>query len=271
MSAYTFVFGALQSAQRKVPDSLITFAGERPLTSRVINGRDLDPDRPHEFIADRSFAKASGAKVGDHFTFRSISRAQIASGQGFGGTPRGMSFDATLVGLVESPDEISNDTTVVIFPKTLLREDIGLVATVMQVRLRPGFSTADLRRELDTLPAHAALSVDRGVVIAGDIRNATDAQATGLWVLATVVAIAALLALSQLLMRYVQRAGHERDALLALGFTRRQRVVESLVIATVPTVVGMVVGAVFAIVASGSFPTGLARLLEPHPGTSVDL
>src|SRR3954470_5667068 len=146
VGAYTFMFGGLESVQHKVPATLVTFAGERPLTSHLVAGRDLNPSHPHEFVADTSFTKATGARVGDRFAFRSISRAQIASGQGFGAKPQGAAFDATLVGVIDSPDEINSDFTVAIFPKALLHEDVGFVATVMQVRLRPGFSALDLRR-----------------------------------------------------------------------------------------------------------------------------
>jgi len=271
VSAYTFVFGALESDQHKVPNSLVTFAGVRPLTSHVVAGRDLNPNDPHEFVADRSFTKATGARVGDRFKFGSISRAQIASGQGFGGTPKGVAFEATLVGVIDSPDEINSDTTAVIFPTSLLREDVGSVTTLMQIRLRPGYTASDLRRELDTLPNHAALSLAPGVVISADIRNAVDAQATGLWLLAAVIAAAALVALGQLLTRHVQRADHERNALLTLGLTRRQRKIESLLVAAVPALGGLVIGAALAVVPSGMFPTGFARALEPHTGPSVDL
>ena len=176
-----------------------------------------------------------------------------------------------MVGVIASPDEINSDSTVAIFPKSLLGEDIGSVATVMQVRLRPGYTASDLRRELDTLPDHAALSLGPGVIISADIRNAVDAQATGLWLLAAVIGIAALVALGQLLTRHVQRADHERDALLALGLTRRQRVIESVLVAAVPALAGVVIGAALAVVPSGVFPTGFSRALEPHTGTSVDL
>ena len=175
------------------------------------------------------------------------------------------------MGVIDSPDEINSDFIVAIFPKALLREDVGFVATVMQVRLRVGFSASDLRRELDTLPNHTALSLDPGVVITGDIRNAVDAQAAGLWVLAAVLALAALVALGQLLTRHVQRADHERNALLSVGFTRRQREIESLLVAAVAALPGLVVGAASAVVPSSAFPTGFARALEPHTGLSVDL
>jgi cell division protein FtsX len=268
VSAYTFVFGGLDD--ERVPDGFIAFAGDRPLSSRVIAGRDLDQRNPHEFIADRSFTSATGARVGDHFGFRSVSRATIASGQGFGGEPDGAAFEATLVGIIDTPDQIDSDFTVAIFPKALLREDVGIAATVLQVRLRPGASTADLRRGLDTLPNRASLSLEPGEIISADIRHAVDAQATGLWLLAAVLAVAALVALGQLLTRHVQPGERERTPLLAVGFTRRQRVTESLLVAAVPACAGVVGGALLAVVPSGAFPTGFARRLEPNRGTSVD-
>ena len=240
------------------------------MTSRVVAGRDPNPNDPHEFVADGSFTKATGAHVGDHFAFRSISRAQIASGQGFGGKPQGAAFDATLVGVIDSPDEINSDFTVAIFPSALLREDVGSVATEMQVRLRPGFAAAALRRELDRLPDHAGLSLEPGVVISGDIRDAVQAEAAGLWILAAVLAVAALVALGQILTRHVQRDDHERNALISVGYTRLQREMESLLIAAVPALAGVVIGAALAVVPSSAFPTGFARALEPHRGPNVD-
>jgi hypothetical protein len=162
-----------------VPDNVIVFAGVHLLSSRVIAGRDPNPSNPHEFISDLSFTNATGARIGDHFTFRSISRAQVQSGKGFAVEPHGATFDAVLVGIVDWPDRLQNDLTVAIFPKALLREDVGIVATEMQVRLKPGYSSPELRRELDTLPNRALLTLEPGDIISSDIRSAVDAQATG--------------------------------------------------------------------------------------------
>src|SRR5262249_14136991 len=119
LRASTFVFGGLQPS----PENLIAFAGTRPLSTRIIEGRDLDESNPHEFVADRTFVKATGAHVGEHFAFQSISRETIESGEGFGGKPDGPAFPATLVGILKSPDELNTDGTVAVFPASLLRED----------------------------------------------------------------------------------------------------------------------------------------------------
>ena len=98
------------------PTASLRFAGERPLSTRVIAGRDLDQRDPHEFLADRSFTKATGAHVGDQFAFRSISRKTIERGEGFSGKPDGTSFPATLVGVLDSPDEIKANSPWPCFP-----------------------------------------------------------------------------------------------------------------------------------------------------------
>jgi len=270
LSAYTFVFGGLDGAQRTIPQDLIAFAGKRPLSSRLVAGRDPNATAAHEFEADAGFVKIAHAQIGDRFPFMSVSRAQIASGEGFNAKPRGAKFDAELVGIIDSPDRINSDGTVAIFSPALLDQDVGTVATEYQVRLAPGSTLPQLRGELDALPDSATLSVDRGEVVSSDIRNAVDAQATGIWLMAGVLSIAALVALGQLLARHVQLADHERTPLVAIGFTRRQRVIESVLVAAVPTLGGVVLGALLAIAPSGVFPTGFARALEPHTGVSVD-
>ncbi len=202
LAAYTFVFGGLESDRLEVPESLIAFTGTRPLSSRIVAGRDPDPGNPHEFVIDTSFTNATHARVGDQFQFGSLSRKQAASGEGFAVEPQGAAFDATLVGVIDSPDRLNGESfTVAVFSKALLDEDVGTVATEMQVQLRPGFSRRDLRTQLDTVKGGTALAVEPGRVVGEDVRNAVDAQAKGLWLMALVLAVAALVALGQLLAR----------------------------------------------------------------------
>ena len=272
LAAYTFVFGGLESDRLEVPESLIAFTGTRPLSSRIVAGRDPDPGNPHEFVIDTSFTNATHARVGDQFQFGSLSRKQAASGEGFAVEPQGAAFDATLVGVIDSPDRLNGESfTVAVFSKALLDEDVGTVATEMQVQLRPGFSRRDLRTQLDTVKGGTALAVEPGRVVGEDVRNAVDAQAKGLWLMALVLAVAALVALGQLLARRVQLADHERAPLVALGFTRRQRVLESLLVAALPALLGTAAGVATAIACSGFFPTGFARAIEPRAGVVVDV
>ena len=114
------------------------------------------------------------------------------------------------------------------------------------------------------------MRLDAGRVISPEIRNAVDAQSQGLWIMAAVLAIATLIALGQLLTRHVRLPEHDRIPMTAIGFTQRQLTLEGLVRAAVPAASGIVIGAGLAVLASGRFPTGFTREIEPHTGTAAD-
>jgi hypothetical protein len=218
----------------------IAFVGNRPLSSRLVAGRATNPDRPHEFVADRSFARAHDAHVGDKFHAISWTQAQGDHGLGFGPDPNGPSFTATLVGIVQTAS--TDDFSLVVFSPGLLREDVGLVATLMSVRLDPGVTRAQFRAALDRLPDGRALSVDRGQVVGTELRNGVEAQARGVWIMALVAAIAALVVLGQLLSRHARVAETERQPLAALGYSSRQLAAETVLRAAVPAVAGVGLG-----------------------------
>ena len=67
VDAMTFAFAGVVDPKRGPAEDAIAFIGNRPLSSRLVAGRATNPDRPHEFVADRSFARAHDAHVGDKF------------------------------------------------------------------------------------------------------------------------------------------------------------------------------------------------------------
>ncbi|HZJ06440.1 MAG TPA: ABC transporter permease [Nocardioidaceae bacterium] len=184
--------------------------------------------------------------------------------------PGGPSFDATLVGIIATPGAFADLYAITVFSPAVLDQPVGIVATEMTVRLDPGLTRADLRAEIDGLADGSLLSVTPGQVIAADVRNAVDAQAQGVGIMAIVGAIATMIALGQLLSRHARLPDVERRPLVALGVTRDQLAMETLARAAVPAAAGVVLGAGVAIAASGRFPVGFARTLEPRLGTRVD-
>ena len=153
-----------------------------------------------------------------------------------------------------------------IFSPALLKEDIGLGQTIMSVDLDPGTTIADLRASVDSLPDGSQMKVAAAKVIGSDIRTAVDAQARGTWLMALVAGLAAVVALGQLLSRHVRLAPVDRQPLETLGFTERQLALEAVCRAAIPAIAGVVVGVTLAVLASGMFPTGFVRMIEPHPG-----
>ena len=275
--AFTFLFAAVApgdgATSGQAGDSL-AFAGSRTATSRVIDGRLPNAANPHEFVASQSFAVASHARVGDHFTFKSWTPAQVEQGQIFTGEPRGPTFQATLVGVTSSAESLEDASNAVnVFPTSLLTSDGSNIATgqtLMAVRLQPGATQADLRSQLDGLPDGASLILEPGQVVGKEVRNAVDAQARGLWLMAAVAAVAALVALGQLLSRHARMASIEQEPLVALGTTSGEITMETVGRAAAPAALGVVVGTALAFAGSGLFPTGFVRAIEPDLGLQFD-
>ncbi len=185
--------------------------------------------------------------------------------------PAGPSFDAELVGIFRSAYVLESEYSVAVFGPELLDIGVPVVTTNMYVDLHQGRTLDQLRAQLDALDGGAAFTVAPSQVVNTDIRNAVDAQAQSLWLMAVVSAVAAVVALGQLLTRHVRLGPADRHRLLAVGYTDGQLRAESLVRATVPAGVGVAAGAVLAVVASGWFPTGFVRFLEPDPGRRIDV
>ncbi len=272
MEAITFLFAALQRFDPGDRTPTLAFAGSRQLTAGLVAGRPADPTNPHEFVAEQTFVAAYHADIGDHFTMLTWTQAQADSGQGFTGPPEGPTIDTELVGIIKSADVLEDNYGAAILSVAALGlGDIGTSATIMTVRLDPGVSRDQLRTELDGLPDGNGLRVDPGRIVSAEVRNAVDAQARGLWIMAAVGMIAALVALGQLLSRHARLTALERRRLTALGTTSGQLTVETLARAAVPAVVGLGLGIVGAVAASGLFPSGFVKVLEPSPGLHLDL
>ncbi len=270
VQALTFLFAGLTTSDGKDASDAIAFAGNVPYSARVVAGRAADPANRHEFVADASFVAGAHARVGDRFHVVTWSAAQVEKGEGFNAAPAGPAFESTLVGVIHSPDQLQDPYAVVVLSPALLDQPVGLGETLMAVRLQPGVTLATFRSRLDARPGGAALSLDPGRAVSNEIRNAVSAQAIATWLMALVLGVAALVALGQLLTRHVRLSEAERGPLVAIGFTRRQLVAESLTRAAAPVLAGIVLGAGAAVATSGVFPAGFVRILEPHPGIHVD-
>lgn len=251
-------------------DELNSFAGDGlGPGGRLVTGRAPAPDRPHEFVANKSFVAAWNAHLGDPFPVRSLDQDQVER-FAFGEDPLGASFTAQLVGVSDSPNDLDDPTPTVYFPPALLAENVGLVQTIMAVDLASGATLDDLRQQLDTLPGGAEMGLDAARTVSDSVRTSVDGQAKGLWVVAGVAALAVVVALGTVLTRQSVLDRSTVFALEALGTTRRQLTSEVVGRAIVPVGGGLLLGVGAAAAASGIFPTSFARRLEPDPGIRPD-
>ena len=298
----TFVFGALMSPTGADPgsaerlESLTFFGTVAGSGSHIVAGRETDLSVPGEFVANRAFIAATGAKLGDHYHLVTLSAAQ-AGKYGFqlpeDEAPQGPELDAVLVGITESPSELDDPSAIAMFSPALVQEYEGrpadrrlaISASPIAVDLEPGATEADLRAQLRALPPVTDDAADDPIAASGgsdpfevsndpfvttQSRAAVNAQATGLWAVAAVAAFAGLVLLGQFLARRVRLGADERRVLSAVGLTRGQALAEMLGRAAIPAVAGSALGAALAVLPSDRFPASFARRLEPEPGLSVD-
>jgi len=266
----TFLFADVLDPKHQFKNGTIAFAGSRVRTARLVAGRQPGPSAPHEFVANRQFVHATHARLGQHFRLVTWSTDQAAHGLGYVADPKGPPIDGVLVGVIDSPESLQDQYTTLVFSPSLLREDIGLGQTITSVRLDPEVSRAQLRKEIDGLPGGDQFSVDPGQLVSSDVSTAIDAQARGIWLMAAVAAVGAVIALGQVLSRHAQLSAAEREPLGAVGYTRGQLAGEAMGRAAIPAAAGIVLGMVAATAVSGRFPAGFVRPIEPHPGLRID-
>jgi hypothetical protein len=272
VEAYTFVFGGITRADAadNALEALV-FAGTKgALGAHLVAGRLPDPKRNNEFVATRTFVEGTGIALGDAFKLVTFTQEQGDSGRFGVDDPAGPSLPVTLVGLIDGPSTLEDQTPAAMFSPVLLdTPGIGVSQTGVFVNFRKGVDLEEFRSELDTLPNGATLSLAYQPLISSPLRRAVNTQGRGLWLLAVVAGIAAVAVLGQVITRQTRLAAAERVPLSALGFTDRQLLAESTCRAAVPIVLGSLIGAIFAVALSGRFPTGFIRALEPTPGILV--
>ena len=239
------------------------FAGGLTPGGRLVSGRAASPGpRAGEFVANLAFVEAYNATVGQTYEIGVWTQPQVDR-NALDEPPEGQSFEATLVGIVDSPAELDDPTPSTYFSPALLESDIGVVTTLMAVQLVPGATRDDLRAQLDSLPDGSELALEPLPIVSVSVRNAVTAQAQGLWVITLVAAFAALAAMGQVLSRHARVSELDRRRLVALGASRTQLLGEALGRAVVPAVGGVLGGALVATLASGWFPAGFVRRVEP--------
>jgi putative ABC transport system permease protein len=271
--SYTFVFGGLVAPGAPEPMDAVVFSGSQlAVGAKLVSGRSADPAVEGEFVATPSFVAQAGAALGDQFDLVTYTQEQGDSGAYGIAPPAGPSLTATLVGVVDGPGTIEDPTPLTVFSAALLeRPEIGVSQTKIVVRLDDGVSVDQFRTALNTLPDSAELSIGPAEIISAQMRRAIDTQGRGLWILAIVSGIAAIAVLGQIITRQVRLSIGERQQLAAIGYTGREALAESVLRASLPIVVGCVLGAISSVAFSGLFPTGFIRQIEPDPGLRVEL
>ena len=261
----SFTFGGLLPAGADAPlDDVFVFSGEPlALNARLAGGRAARTSS--EFVVNREYFEAQHARLGQRFHLKTLTREE-ARKNGFDADPSKPPVAVTLVGVMEGTAGLGDGSNIALFPPSLLKDgDVGNASTLYAIDLDPGTSLADLRSSLSRLGG-SPFTVQEPEIIPKEFRTAVKAQGTGYVVFAAIAALASIVVVGQLLSRQFRLDGEERTVLRSLGFTRIQLVAEPLARSAVPLVAGVLVAVPIAYLASGLFPRGFVKAVEPHSG-----
>ena len=271
VESVTFVFGAISPGGPDEALDVLIFAGSSAATGdRVVAGREPDPGRRGEFVASKGYAVENGLSIGDTVRLFTLTPERVAE-TGFRGEPDGPTVDGVLVGLVEGPADLTDPMGTVVFGASLLDDaQIATSGSVHAIDLADGASIDQLRTQLDAIDGGDVLRLDPSPVIGPETRRAIHAQALGLWILAGLAGLVTIATLGQLLVRHARLSATETSILSSLGAARAQVAGETAARSGVVAAVAAALAALVAMAASGIFPFGFVRRVEPDPGLHGD-
>jgi ABC-type lipoprotein release transport system permease subunit len=266
-------FAAIMSA-----DGRAGWTVNRPL---IVNGRRPDPERSDEVGLGESLARRWRVRPGDTVRLRALAPEQLVPAiSGALLSPKGPAFDLKVVAIQRLPEDVSLTASagegLISLSPAFYREHGGEIAHLPpepHVRLKRG--EADLAAFEDATRRLARNSNEVNLTtraeLTTNVEQATRAEAVALVLFAALAALAALVVIGQTLARelFLATAGH--DTLRALGMPRPWRFAAIMLPTGLLGVVGGVVGAGLAVLASPLTPIGLARRAEPAPGLLVNL
>ena len=264
---------------------------------KVLEGRRFDPGRVDEAMLDHETARALHLGVGDRLTLTFVRRstfdrqivpyaaglpARVAGDSTAGAIDR-LPFDAeptvtfTVVGIITDP---------VTFPPVPGQLEPFLRLTpAFTERYAAGLTKSDVLfvdladvSDLASFRSDVARLTGGGTAFFGltqadheaNVNRTLHLAAVVLWLLAGLIALAAILVSIQALSRQAFVESTDHPVLRALGMTRRERFAAGLVRTTAIGLLATVVTVVVAVALSPLWPIGLARVAEPSPGVEVN-
>lgn len=249
----------------------------------VLEGRLADPTNPHEVVVSPRFAASYEMGIGDPVTLRLFTPEQVdAHYEGFEpATAEGPAVEARIVGVVRSSwfgDKVGHTGFLVpsaglyaqYAPNLLGAESGGYINAL--VRLEGGASAIpEFKANLAEVSGRGDIDVWDTAEFHQHAREVTAFEAKSLAALALAAAVAALFLVGQAIGRFSAATVAELQVLRAMGMTPTESLWAAAVGPALAGVVGVAVGVSGAVTASRWFPIGSASLLEPSPGTNIDM
>jgi ABC-type lipoprotein release transport system permease subunit len=240
---------------------------------KLLAGRRPDPRRADEALVSFLVARKRDLHVGQRFTVHMLT--------GDGPRTRVHAVAFTVAGIEAAPAEFPplgglDSASPVYVTGAFARSTVGAGsaarAAILEVPVRLRHGQADVPQFLRDAEHALGHAVGSEVLVSDThrVRRSMHDQATALRLTAAVIALTSALVLSQLLTRQIASADDDRFALRSLGMTRAQVVATSVLRIVVVAVVASLLAIAVAFVVSPLFPTGDARVAEPHVGFAFD-
>jgi hypothetical protein len=242
-------------------------------------GRFPDPRRTDEILADHKALEILGLEVGDTVRARFIWRRLLGTPEvDFGADPEraevGPLAELRIVGVHRraGSDDWSGELRL---PPAVYWANggpaLGSFQEILNVQLRHG--TADIpafRAAVDRIAGRGDFSFQATAADRTKLQRSVHLQSRALRALGAFGAVAALILLTQALLRQAEHASADFPTLRAFGMTRRQLIALGLARSGVVAAGAAVAATMAAIALSPLTPIGRARDLEPQPGIQLD-
>jgi hypothetical protein len=246
---------------------------------RVDEGRLPSPDASDEVFLTTTIAERLGATIGDRISVDTLTMDAVFASfeSGVVPPPDGPTVDVTVTGVgvigaeLLAPEQVPNGS--MFFPPAFLErhQEVAAFTDLVDIELTGGPAAvdrfvADARAELGSenvfiIPVAQELE---------QVRDGVDLQRSALLLFLAVTALAGTVAMVQAANRAGDRHDADLDTLGAIGLDARHRVAAVVGLFVPAVLVGAILGAGFAVLASRWLPFGLAGRLEPDPGFDVD-
>ncbi len=239
--------------------------------TRIVAGRRADPEAVDEAVLSKSTADRLGIEPG------SVLQVSLFDGdECFEPSRWSPPISVRVVGIGLAPGEVpppSGDySSSLLVTPAFLSEHAAAPSyfVAMPVRLRNGADRAELLADIERAGGHAQVFIDARD-LSESLGRGIRPQAVTLWLVAGLAALAGAAVVGQALVRQSRADAIDRPTLTAIGMSRRGHLAVGLVAGASVGAAAGVLAVVVALAASTLTPVGLAGVIEPDPGVSVDV
>jgi ABC-type lipoprotein release transport system permease subunit len=247
---------------------------ETYLRNPVVDGRRPDPDEPLEVALSERAARRLGVEVGDPLPVATFTDEQDADG--FPSPDDAGRLELDVVGILRTPADVaSRDSDLEINFLTpafaeVYRDEVGVFAVGSLVVLEPGASPDEVGGRVQEAYGVDFESFFGADTLRSQAEPTLDAMATGLRIVALVLALVGGTAIALSLVRDTTDRLAEQSSLRAFGFEGRGLLVHLGLASAVAALVGVVLGGALSTLLAPRVIWGLARRAEVRPELRLD-